>query len=150
LYPPVCSMIPPPDNPDPMATMGVNGYRASRNTPDGWWSGIPRLNVLYVCGVIQNRVIPSALAGTDPKLIQFIWLVNERRNAPHSNGGLELSVPVNDEDLKTWSFFLFAVALREQMHESGIASFYEQGMKRIGLHLHYHPRPYKGVRKNHE
>ena len=53
----------------------------STKTPDDYWSRIPRLNVRWTNGGLENRVIASRLAGTDPKLIEWVYMVEEKRNA---------------------------------------------------------------------
>ena len=49
------------------------------NTADGYWSGHPRLNVSYIGGFVQTKMMASELAGTDPKVIEFIWSLTEKR-----------------------------------------------------------------------
>jgi len=64
-----------------MAMVGVNGYRASGKCPDGFWSGIPRVNVCWACGIIENHVVASRLAGMDPIQISWVYLVAQKRHA---------------------------------------------------------------------
>ena len=64
-----------------MPTVGLNGYRASRKSSDGMWLGTGLLNVRYTCGVLMTRVVASALIGTEPAAIQFVYFITERREA---------------------------------------------------------------------
>ena len=67
--------------PEFMPAVGVNGYRSSRKTCDGYWVGNGLLNVCYTCGVLMTGVVASALVGIDPAAIQFVYFVSERREA---------------------------------------------------------------------
>lgn len=38
-------------------------------------------NVRYVGGGLANRVTARSLKGTDPKVIEWVWIVEENRHA---------------------------------------------------------------------